>query len=147
MTILLELALNTRCSWKAYTPTSTYPERHMMNRPCFHPQELLLHCPHQAARYFTAAMSAHCCNGCSCRQGKQHHSSRNLPPEIWQRIARYLGPTEWAKVAGMCRSTWRLQLDSVRMKPWYKNEKLCDKGANAVPADEKRAFCEWENWE
>ncbi len=36
-----------------------------------------------------------------------------LPPEVWRTIAGHLSMREWAQVAGTCKTTWKLQLDTI----------------------------------
>ncbi|EIE26872.1 hypothetical protein COCSUDRAFT_59379 [Coccomyxa subellipsoidea C-169] len=57
-----------------------------------------------------------------------HHTS--LPPEIWQAIARYLSARDWARVAGVCKTTWQLRLPEVRIKQnELRQGTLCREGA------------------
>ncbi|BDA51043.1 hypothetical protein COCOBI_17-2630 [Coccomyxa sp. Obi] len=57
------------------------------------------------------------------RQSSAHHETQVLPPEIWRVIAGHLGPRKWARVAGICKATWHLQLDPVHLVQcfyeWY----------------------------
>jgi hypothetical protein len=73
---------------------------------------------------------------------KQHHPERNLPPEIWQRISRYIGPKEWARVAGTCCCTKHLQLDSIRINLWNFSDTLCNEGDSpAYVSQQKQLQC------
>ncbi len=38
-----------------------------------------------------------------------------LPDEIWQKIASHMSIKDWAKASGMCKTTWILQLHSVKV--------------------------------
>ena len=71
-------------------------------------------------------------DACALRR-RRGHNHTNLPSEIWQIIARYLCPQEWARVAGTCKTTWELQLDTVHIRQVARtlpsNEKpLCGEG-------------------
>lgn len=52
-----------------------------------------------------------------CRENStQYVNQVLLLPEIWRVIAGHLGPCEWARVAGMCKATWHLQLNAVTIR-------------------------------
>ena len=38
--------------------------------------------------------------------------------EIWAQVAQHLEVREWARVAGTCRATWDVQLDSINVREW-----------------------------
>lgn len=43
---------------------------------------------------------------------------RALPEEIWRMIASYMDVKQWAKTSGLCKTTWKLQLDSIELSPY-----------------------------
>ena len=38
-----------------------------------------------------------------------------LPEEIWQRVASYMRAQDWARASGTCKTTWKLELQSVKI--------------------------------
>jgi hypothetical protein len=108
-------------------------KKHIKHIPGYIPCRLLLgsqllHC-HQS-------MGSEQCiekfDACALRR-RRGHNHTNLPSDIWQIIARYLRPQGWATVAGTCKTTWELQLDTVHIRQVARtllsNEKpLCGAG-------------------
>ncbi|CAL8466164.1 g5700 [Coccomyxa elongata] len=46
-------------------------------------------------------------------QSSNQHDNHVFLPEIWRVIAGHLGMRSWARVAGICKATWHLQLDPI----------------------------------
>ncbi len=37
----------------------------------------------------------------------------SLPEDVWRNVASHMTLREWARVSGLCKSTWKLDLHSI----------------------------------
>lgn len=52
---------------------------------------------------------------CRTKKKASRAAALSFPPEVWQLIACQMSMTEWARVSGICRTTWELQLDEINL--------------------------------
>lgn len=47
------------------------------------------------------------------QDGSPSHFEISLSEEIWQKVASFMDVRDWAKISGLCKKTWQLDLPSI----------------------------------